>query len=29
MHEQGHAGEASNLPPDMPITDDEIREKYL
>ena len=29
MHEQGHAGEASNLPPSMPITDDEIREKYL
>lgn len=29
MHEQGHAGDASNLPPSMPITDDEIREKYL
>jgi uracil-DNA glycosylase family 4 len=29
MHEEGHAGEASNLPPSMPITDDEIREKYL
>ena len=29
MHEQGHAGGASNLPPSMPITDDEIREKYL
>jgi len=29
MHEQGHAGDASNLPGSMPITDDEIREKYL
>ncbi len=29
MHEQGHAGDASNLPPSMPVTDDEIREKYL
>lgn len=29
MHEQGHAGGASNLPPSMPATDDEIREKYL
>ncbi len=29
MHEQGHAGGASNVPPSMPITDDEIREKYL
>ena len=28
MHEQGHAAGASNLRP-MPITDDEIREKYL
>jgi uracil-DNA glycosylase family 4 len=29
MHEEGHAGAPSNLPPSMPITDDEIREKYL
>lgn len=29
MHEQGHAGAPSNLPPSMPATDDEIREKYL
>lgn len=29
MHEEGHAGVPSNLPPSMPTTDDEIREKYL
>jgi len=29
MHEQGHGGGSSNLPPSMPATDDEIREKYL
>lgn len=29
MQQEGHAGGASNLPPSMPITDDEIREKYL
>jgi len=29
MQGEGHAGGASNLPPSMPITDDEIREKYL
>ena len=29
MQEEGQAGGASNLPPSMPITDDEIREKYL
>ncbi len=29
MQQEGHAGGASNRPPSMPITDDEIREKYL
>jgi uracil-DNA glycosylase family 4 len=29
MHEEGHAGGPSNLHPSMPITDGEIREKYL
>jgi uracil-DNA glycosylase len=29
MHGQGDRGRPSNLPADMPTTDDEIREKYL
>ena len=29
MHGQGDPGGPSNQPPDMPATDDEIREKYL
>jgi uracil-DNA glycosylase len=29
MHEQGHRGGPSNQAPNMPTTDDEIREKYL
>jgi uracil-DNA glycosylase len=29
MHEQGHGGGPSNQAPNMPTTDDEIREKYL
>ncbi len=29
MHGQGDRGRSSNLPRDMPTTDDEIREKYL